>query len=104
MPDYAWLLSTLWRANIRNNTPPATATVRCEMRIARSCPPTTAVPVHSMCPMTAPIVTPTGLYTAARDTVAICDRSPHSAAKQHCLGQGRQAVWLTPLHGRRAAQ
>jgi len=37
--------------------------------------------VHSRCPTSAPTVTPSGLYTAASVMVAICDRSPHSAAQ-----------------------
>ena len=34
--------------------------------------------VQSRCPVSAPTVTPMGLYTAASVIVAICDRSPHS--------------------------
>lgn len=78
----AVLVMTLLRAKARNKRPPAIATVRWLILMARSWPPTTAVPVHSMCPTTAPTVTPTGLYTAASETVAICDRSPHSAPEK----------------------
>lgn len=45
-------------ANSRNNVAPLNATVRWLILSASSCPPTTAVPVHSACPITAPIVTP----------------------------------------------
>ena len=83
---HAWLVTMLCTAKIRKRTPPAIATVRWEMRMASSCPPTTAVPVHSMCPITAPAVTPYGLYTAASDTVAICDLSPHSAMPTRHMG------------------
>ena len=38
------LVKMLFAANSKNITPPEIATVRCEMRIASSCPPTTAVP------------------------------------------------------------
>jgi hypothetical protein len=35
------------------------------------------------------MVTPTGLYTAASETVAICDRSPHSAPDSvHAFSEG----------------
>ena len=38
------LVSMLFAANSRNITPPEMATVRCDMRIASSWPPITAVP------------------------------------------------------------
>ena len=45
--SHSALVSTLFAANSRNITPPDMATVRCEMRIASSCPPITAAPCTS---------------------------------------------------------
>ena len=49
-PPYAQsaLVRMLFAANSKNMTPPEIATVRCEMRMASSCPPTTAAPCAAL--------------------------------------------------------
>ena len=54
------------------------------LRVQGDVPPSTAAPVQMLCPDKAPTVTPKGLSSAAMVTVAICDRSPHSA-RHVCL-------------------
>ena len=70
-------------------------------------PPSTAVPVQSAWPSIAPMVTPYGLYVAARVIVAIWLLSPHSAADAssastfgcvvcHCTGLKRWPLLSCP--------
>ena len=66
-------------AKHRNTTPPMRVTVRTEMAVAIILPPMTASPVQQAWPRTPPTQIPTGFSREPRITVAICDRSPHSA-------------------------
>ena len=55
------------------------ATVRWEILEASMLPPTTASEVQIVCPIVAPIATPTAFLCVASAIVAIWLRSPHSA-------------------------
>ena len=68
-------------ANKIKTTPPTKVTVLTEIIVAMKRPPITARPVHKACPKQAPNVTPTTFSREASTTVAIWDRSPHSAKK-----------------------
>lgn len=66
---------------MRKRMPPIMATVRSEIFAASILPPITARPVQKAWPTRPPSTTPKGFLDAASATVAICERSPHSARK-----------------------
>ena len=68
-------------AKTRKRLPPAYCSTRSDRYLLSTEPPTTAIPVATPCPLTAPSTTPSGDDAAESAMVAKKDLSPHSAAK-----------------------